>query len=345
MKELFDKENLRNYFRVIVERLGFFVNPVLLKITKENNQLLVFYFHGLYQSAAQKDLNHIDPQQNMTVSQFNDFIDYFLKNKYEFVKPDDLINGEKSDSRYIMLTFDDGYFNNLLALDVLNKFKVPAIFFITAANVIENKAFWWDVIYKFRMKQGFSWAKIHKEQEYLKQFKFNYIDNYISQQFGRDAFKPWSDIDRPLTITELKTLSENSNSTIGNHTFNHIILPNYEEEVILKEFSSSNDFLAGITGKVPEFVAFPNGDFNGVAIDAAKKIGFKVAFNAEPRKTRIPLNSNNLITLGRFMANIKDIDKYGSFFRLGYTPGSLYASLNGFLNPLNKHKKHYYPEI
>lgn len=68
------------------------------------------------------------------------------------------------DRKYAMITFDDGYFNNILALEILNKFKVPSVIFVTTKNVEENNSFWWDVVFKFRKKQGVAFHKIKKEQ-------------------------------------------------------------------------------------------------------------------------------------------------------------------------------------
>lgn len=149
--QLFIKE-MNDLMRVLAERSGYLINPIFLNASRENNYLLAFYFHGLFETVKHRDLNHIDPQQNMTVNQFDDFVAYFLEHKYVFIRPEDLTNNIEKDNRYILLTFDDGYFNNMLAVNVLEKYKVPAVFFITIRNIIENRSFWWDVIYKYRRK-------------------------------------------------------------------------------------------------------------------------------------------------------------------------------------------------
>jgi hypothetical protein len=50
-------KNLRTradiYGVAFIERFGSFLNPLILKIKKENKQLLVFYFHGLFESFKQ----------------------------------------------------------------------------------------------------------------------------------------------------------------------------------------------------------------------------------------------------------------------------------------------------
>lgn len=318
---------INNHGPELIEKIGSVINPLLLNFKNENNQLLVFYFHGLFGSEKQKDLNHIDPQTNMTVTQFADFIDYFLIHKYKFIKPEDLLTDLKNDQPYIMITFDDGYFNNMLAYEVLNRYKIPACIFIATRNIMENMSFWWDIIYKYRTKQGNSLEAIRKEQRTLKSYKYSYINDYIVQNFGTEALKPWSDIDRPFTANELKTIAENPYISIGNHTHNHSILTNYSREEIREELSISNNILLDLTGKLPIATAFPNGNYNEVVLDVTGEVGFRYAFTIEPNRNLLPLGHNNLICLSRYMTNTTKIDKFGSFCRLGYEPDSLYYNM------------------
>jgi len=324
---------LKKGFRVLAEKLGFLINPILLNIKGENNQLLVFFFHGIYKSLEQKNLSHIDPQSNMTTDQLDDFLDYFLNYDYKFVKPEELLEGLQLDQRYIMITFDDGYFNNLLAIEVLRKYKIPAAFFLTAKNIAENRPFWWDIIYKYRYKQGYSLEKIRKEQGYLKRFKYNYIDDYIIQNFGIKSFEPWSDIDRPLNEMEVKSLARDPFAAIGNHTSNHSILTNCSKREIKEEFIESNKFLISVTGTSPISIAFPNGYFNHLVLEVAEEVGFRLAFSVVPKKNHLPLENGKLICISRFMANTNIIKNYGSFYRLGYTPGSLFSDIRKLGNP------------
>jgi peptidoglycan/xylan/chitin deacetylase (PgdA/CDA1 family) len=327
---------VKSSLRGLVETMGVLINPILLKINGENNQLLIFYFHGLYESELGKNLNHIDPQNNMTIKQFDDFIDYFLSRNYNFIKPEDILEGLKPGKRYAMITFDDGYFNNSLAVGILEKYKVPAVFFIACNNILENRSFWWDVIFKNRFKQGISRKRIHEEQNHLKNFKYKYIDEYVKHTFGISSCIPWSDVDRPLTEQELKTLSQCPYVTIGNHTWNHAILPNYDRKEITQEFIDSNKYLHEITGITPDTDAFPNGYYNDLILKVAEEVGFRIAFNVLAQKNRLPVKSSNLICLGRFMTNPRNINIYGSFYRVGYTPGSLFSVIKESINPFGK---------
>jgi peptidoglycan/xylan/chitin deacetylase (PgdA/CDA1 family) len=321
------KHSLDNHVPGLIEKLGFYINPLLLNFKNENNLLLVFYFHGLFESVKQKELNHIDPQTNMMVSQFIDFIEYFLNHKYTFIIPDDLLTGTKNDHPYAMITFDDGYLNNMLALEVLNKYKIPAVFFITTKNIRENKSFWWDIVYKYRIKQGRSIENIRNEQRSLKGFKYPYIDEYIIQNFGVEAFKPWSDIDKPLNESEVSELSKSPYVSIGNHTHNHSILTNYNKVEIMEELSEANKVLVELTGTFPITTAFPNGNYNKLVLDVTEELGFQFAFTTEPKQNFLPIENKNLVCLSRFMTNTTKINRYGGFCRLGYESDLLYSSI------------------
>lgn len=315
----------------VIQQLGSIVNPLILNFTNEKNKLLIFYFHSLYESEKQKDQHHIDPQNNITVSQLDDFVAYFLHHNYTFIDEKALLTNLDTNKAYIMLTFDDGYFNNLLALDVLNKYKVPAVFFITMANVLQHKSYWWDVIYKFRHKEGASLDKIRKEQAQLKNYKFDYIDNYIENNFGKNAVQPWSDIDRPFTPAELKLFADNPYVTIGNHTQNHSILTNYDMEEIRSEIELCNKALQDITGKLPESIAFPNGNFNDDVLEVSKQSGMKFIYTTQYFSNALPFADKLMLKLDRFMAKPTDIKNYGSFTRMGYSPASLYEGMKGML--------------
>jgi peptidoglycan/xylan/chitin deacetylase (PgdA/CDA1 family) len=316
-----------------------FLNPVLILIKNEKNQLLVFYFHALYVTEAQKQLHHIDPQNNITLSQFEDFIKYFLHHNYEFVKPNDLLNGIPYGKRYVMITFDDGYYNNIYALEVLKQYKVPAVIFLSTRNVLENKSFWWDIIYKYRHQQGQDLINIRNEQENLKKLKYFKIEEYIYENFGNDSFLPWSDLDRPLSKTEVKELSASPYVIFGNHTNNHIIATNYSEEEILKEFIDSKQILIDITGENQATLAFPNGNFNLKTLELAQKMDFKIAFSTIQDTNILPEKSSNIILLNRYMFDVSGIKKKGIFYRLGYDPERLFYKMKNRLIQLLRIKE------
>jgi peptidoglycan/xylan/chitin deacetylase (PgdA/CDA1 family) len=330
---------VNSYGPQIVERMGVLLNPFLLNFKNEKNRLLVFYFHGLYVSEKEKKLNHIDPQNNMTVTQFEEFINYFLKNNYKFICPEDISKDLDSSKQYAMITFDDGYSNNLLACEIMEKYEIPAVFFLTTGNIADNNSYWWDIIFKFRSKQGSSLENIRSEQVSLKCLKHQNIIDYIVRNFGIASLNPWSDIDRPLNEAEVKLLANNQYTSIGNHTHNHSILTNYSRDEIVEELRSSNKSIFDMTGEYPVSIAYPNGNFNDLVISTVKEEGFKFAFTIQHNPILLPVNNINLLSLNRFMASTEKINNYGSFYRMGYIPNYFFFSMKDRLTSVIKRKK------
>lgn len=73
-----------------------------------------------------------------------------LKNKYNVVSLEEMIQGLKKKSlknNCIAITFDDGCLDNFtIAKPLLEKYHLPATFFVPSGFVDGQKAFWWNVI-------------------------------------------------------------------------------------------------------------------------------------------------------------------------------------------------------
>ncbi len=61
----------------------------------------------------------------------------------------------KIPQRAVVITFDDGYVDNLdNAKPLLEKFNIPATVFITTGEVGKNREFWWDELERVLLKPG-----------------------------------------------------------------------------------------------------------------------------------------------------------------------------------------------
>jgi peptidoglycan/xylan/chitin deacetylase (PgdA/CDA1 family) len=272
-----------------------------LRLFGERGGLSSFLFHGIYSDAGELERRHIFPQERMTVALFRRFLDYFLEAGYRFVSPNDVKAGlPDAKAKYGLVTFDDGYFNNTLILDVLAEYSVPAIFFIATAYVAEGVKFWSDAVYTERSRHRVSDAAILREIMQLKQLKVAEIQDYITREFGTDALQPLSDIDRPLTVDELKSFAEHPYVHVGNHTHWHEVLTNLSNAEIVREFELSQALLREWTGARPYFVSYPNGSFNKATIGIAKHQGLSLGISTIAYKTKTPLPAGTTKVLGRF---------------------------------------------
>ena len=289
------------YNNNFISRLDKFFAEYYVRLWGERTGCLsAFLFHGLFRDQKECRNEIVDIQQCITVKHFEAFIEYFLDQGYLFVGQNDILKGLDPQKNHVLITFDDGYYNNTYAVDILKKFQVPAIFFISTSYILEQKAFWWDVIARERGKQGASREKISREQNFLKTKKSAELENYLIDQFGPNALKTIGDVDRPLTVAELKNLSRQPFVEIGNHTSGHAILTNYSYDAAKDEMRQAQNHLQEITGSRPIAVAYPNGNFSDEIIAAAQDVGFKIGITTLEGKNYLPLPNGELFCLKRF---------------------------------------------
>jgi peptidoglycan/xylan/chitin deacetylase (PgdA/CDA1 family) len=272
-----------------------------LKLFRERNALMSFLFHSVFRNEAEMALNLADPLDRTTVASFRQFIEHYLNHGYEFISPADLLKGLAGDKKYALITFDDGYFNNTLALPILEEYGVPAVFFIATNHILQNKCFWWDALYRERAAQGASEQEIKAEGLELKSLRTDQIEAELINRFGPDVLRPRGDIDRPFTPAELREFAANPYVHLGNHTANHGILTNYTPEQVREQVLTTQAALRDISGVEPISIAYPNGAHNDAIVDSCSEMGLKVGFTVRPEKTPLPLpTAQSLMKLGRF---------------------------------------------
>jgi len=109
-----------------------------LSAAREEGSLLCFLFHGLFEGGEELRSGELDPQQGITVEMFRAFLGHFHEQGYGFVSPRQILEGLQPSGRHILLTFDDGYFNNVRALPMMEEFNAPAVFFVSSDHVREG---------------------------------------------------------------------------------------------------------------------------------------------------------------------------------------------------------------
>ncbi len=273
-----------------------------LSLFRERNALLSFLFHGLFKDEAEIAKNEILPQQRTTVSQFRRFVAYYVGQGYRFIGPADIVSGLDPSGRYALISFDDGYFNNIRALPVLEEFKVPAVFFIATENVLKGKCFWWDVHWRQSLARGMSEEEITREGRLLKSLRTEQIEEELLRQHGAPAFAPRGDLDRAFNPSELRDFAASPWVQLGNHTSNHGILTNYPLTEALEQIELAQEAIASMTGARPLSFAYPNGNHSPQVERLVEKAGIRCAFTVVPGKTSISAlrSSSGALRIGRF---------------------------------------------
>lgn len=273
-----------------------------LRFFRERGALLTLLFHGFFQNEAEIASNHVSPQQRLTVEHFRQIVDYYLTHGYEIISPDALAGPLDRDRKYLLLTFDDGYFSSRLTLPVLKEYGIPAISFVSMNHVTQNKCFWWDVVWRERQRRGEPEEAIRRELRALRSKKNHEIEQFLKTEFGKKALLPVGDIDRPMTLAELEKFASEKEVYIGNHTMDHAMLTNYSFSEMEKEIGDAQATIAGFTGIEPSVIAYPDGRYSEAVIRAARAAGLKFGITTESEKNYLPLDtdSDSCMRLGRF---------------------------------------------
>lgn len=241
--------------------------------------------HKLYASKSDivEEWGTVD--EGFTVENLDTMISWFRKRNYHFIRPSDIINTPLDTSmNYILLTFDEGYYNNMLALPVLEKHQVHATFFISTGHIKSGKGFWWDIIYRNRIKQGIAKPEVMKEMDSLMQKSYTEQENFLVKEFGENALQPLGDQDRPMTPAELKTFSEHPLVELGNHTHYHLNMNNYAKQELKNSVLEAHKDLVEMTGKAPLSFAYPYGIYNDEVLEVIREFPYKIAVTTVEEK-------------------------------------------------------------
>jgi peptidoglycan/xylan/chitin deacetylase (PgdA/CDA1 family) len=249
--------------------------------------LIIFTFHSLFMSHDEIKSGLVDSQQGITVEMFRQFISNFQACGYRFVTPREVIEGLGTKSKNVLITFDDGYYNNLRALPILEEFDVPAIFCVSTDYIETGKSFWWDVLYREAQKRKWPQARTDHVRDSYKLKRTPEVEGALTGEFGKKVFDPVSDVDRPMTATELANLAKHPLCHIGNHTSEHAILTNYSVAEIKQQISSAQNYIQRTTNAAPELIAYPNGNTSLQILRIARECGLRLGVTVQPGKNRI----------------------------------------------------------
>jgi peptidoglycan/xylan/chitin deacetylase (PgdA/CDA1 family) len=221
----------------------------------------------------------------------------YYKKYFHVVSLDDYYAGRFSGDRYnICISFDDGYENNYLSvLPLLEKYRVPAVFFITSIRQAGYDILWNDFIgylHKYGPRrlsyEGETYRKGRLNHYFSERSGVRLVEALRSAGFAEKAAlmqdlyplvayrervqeaEYW----RQMTETQIRELSESEWVTIGSHGFYHNDLGRIPIEDAERELTDSRLFLEKWTDKPVRSMAFPYGTYSRAAVAAASRAGY-----------------------------------------------------------------------
>lgn len=196
----------------------------------------------------------------------------------------------------ICLTFDDGFANNYkYVLPLLEKYKLPATFFVTGIRDAGYDILWNDFLgiaskygpeilhyndeyyHKDRFQRYISAGNKILLGEKLRSAGFEEKEEMMKQLYPLVPFRETGineDYWLQMTVEQIKELSDSPYASIGAHSCYHNDLARISIEDAVKELVKSKQFLESITGKPVNSFAFPYGTYTRQVVEEAKKAGY-----------------------------------------------------------------------
>jgi peptidoglycan/xylan/chitin deacetylase (PgdA/CDA1 family) len=261
--------------------------------------LLVFVFHCVFNDAAEADAGVVDPHERATPEGLARLCAYFRDHGYRFVSAREIDSGLPAGGLYAHLTFDDGFANNLRLLDLLAREQVHATIFPSANHVRDGKAFWWNVVYRERNRRG-EGGSVAAECGALRARTVEEVERHLTAEFGPNALQPVGDVDRPLSVEELREIASSQWIEIGNHTLDHAVLDLYPPSEAEEQVAGAQRWLGEVLGREPFVIAYPNGNADDALAGLARRSGLRIGVTVVPELNRLPYSDDRRMRLGRF---------------------------------------------
>lgn len=238
----------------------------------------------------------------------------FLRRHFRVVEPREfarrLQSGQSFDDATCLITFDDGWHDNLTnALPLLRKHALPAVIFLPTALIGSNDCFWQErlarllhrlsqidrrdpsavaaLVQRYDLKSVFRGNDTERKQrihDFVRALKV-LADGEIQTMMQAiaaavDAGEADPHPDRFLQWDDVRTMAQ-AGVTFGSHAVSHRILTRLPKTEVMRELAESKRTIETHAGVAVELLAYPNGDSNDATADAAKSTGYLAAFTTQ----------------------------------------------------------------
>ncbi len=268
----------------------------------------VLFYHGVEEHILDPELQELQ----LPLQTFERQIAFLRRNR-EVVSMDDLSEclskGRSLDSRQVILTFDDGYKNNLrVVAPLLNAWRLPFTVFVSTRHISEGDRFPTyyirAAIFHTQSKsvrfgsigQSFDLTTRAKRSMALgtllptmKRAPQSVVEQIIAE--CRELLSPaqWAEVnavfssEQPMNWQDVRGINA-MGATIGSHCHDHCILNSRQnEEEVWQQLKHSKSMIEKNVAAC-RYMAYPNGraeDISGIAYSAAAA-EFRVAFTTIP---------------------------------------------------------------
>lgn len=224
------------------------------------------------------------------------------------------VEGRPLPPRAVLITFDDGYHDNLEhAAPALAAAGMPATVFVATSHVAEQRCFWWDELVRILSLAPTTAAPVltlelagqrrtfrvgsENERHCARRHLQRWLQPMPPESIGRAiaALRAWGDQptecgtaspERPMTIGELRAFADTPGLAVGAHSRSHRCLRHADEASKDAEIAGSRDDVAAWLGFEPTAFSYPFGvpevDFDDAVAARVRAAGFSLAVTTRP---------------------------------------------------------------
>lgn len=216
-----------------------------------------------------------------------------------------LCGGGRLPPRPVLVTFDDGYRDNMeVAWPIMRERGIPAVIFLATGHIETARPFLWDFVsYCFHAAPSGWWTipllgdvriATSCDRSALQSAWMLVSKAHPASQRWADAHRlaealgvsPPADAFKGLYLNwEDVAFLADRGVEFGGHTKTHPILTKIPPAEACAEIADSFSGLASVLGTPPIGFAYPNGtakDFDSIHEEAARKAGYSLAFTLRP---------------------------------------------------------------
>jgi len=273
---------------------------------QKRNGIRVLFYHGVVEQKKDICLERY-------LHLFSDFQSHlrFLR-FFRILSVDELLEvltkGHGHDSRKpaVVITFDDGYANNLIAAEILDKHRIPWILFVSTGALGRDRTIWpaelcllllhgnaqqvealgkvWSL--KTREERESAFWKIEKVMKNLPAPQRRKVMEEIRQQFPEGETQRLLEefpSMQMLTWEEVRQLAS-AGVEIGSHGVDHEIHHYEQPETVRRdELVRSKEEIEKQLNRPCRFFAYPNGNFIEASPKEVQEAGYYMAFTTQGR--------------------------------------------------------------
>ena len=279
----------------------------------------IFMFHRVVPDVSA----HVDAEQYVSARFLGTWLDSLRRAGVQVLSLDDGVRRildpgiGPSRRRFVVITFDDGYVDNLEhAVPVLERFEAPFTVYVTTGLVEDGGGLWWlglerlvqrrDAIDVAPMERRFAASSRTEKAK-----AFQEVSRWVGADIGRRAPLLGEVFDRydvsasaaadeaGLSREQLRALARHPLATVGGHTTGHPELTGLGEPDAYRELAGNKAFLEDLCGRPVEHLAYPYGACGAREAVLAGKAGFRTAVTGRPGGL-FPEHRSRLLLLPRY---------------------------------------------